>query len=280
MIHWTISTLEYGFEGLVSTGSDIYSYGSMLIEVFARLKPIDEMFSDTCLRNWVKSCVPTAYCSISGSRCKLAQARLSTLCWKVGGHNVYCENSYSLHRRFSQGQDECYRCSCFSRIARQPRKLFTQNKEIHILEIDFMSILRNWLLPLWQIFLFSLTSYIIILLLQCMTKKLELGSYVSTHLLFFLICSPSTLLTWTNSVSPASECGTMRHITLSPCEHGGHWFIIIPSMISWYMLFSISGPSTSRFVTINLTRVMQTSCNSSEYSSKVGLDKCKSSTPL
>ncbi|CDP12677.1 unnamed protein product [Coffea canephora] len=114
---------QYGSEGLVSTGSDIYSYGSMLIEVFARLKPIDEMFSDTRLRNWVKSYVPTANC--------------------IGGHNVYCENSYSLHRRFSQGQDECYRCSCFSRIARQPRKLFTQNKEIHILEIDFMSILRN-----------------------------------------------------------------------------------------------------------------------------------------
>ena len=32
----------------------------MLIEVFARLKHIDEMFSDTCLRNWVKSRVPNA----------------------------------------------------------------------------------------------------------------------------------------------------------------------------------------------------------------------------
>ncbi|CDP20955.1 unnamed protein product [Coffea canephora] len=45
---------QYGLEGLVSTGSGIYSYGSMLIEVFARLKPIDEMFSDTCLRNWLE----------------------------------------------------------------------------------------------------------------------------------------------------------------------------------------------------------------------------------
>ncbi|KAF5472324.1 hypothetical protein F2P56_009051 [Juglans regia] len=36
---------EYGFEGLVSTRGDVYSYGILLMETFTRKKPTDDMFT-------------------------------------------------------------------------------------------------------------------------------------------------------------------------------------------------------------------------------------------
>ncbi|XP_031131971.1 probable LRR receptor-like serine/threonine-protein kinase At3g47570 [Ipomoea triloba] len=51
---------EYGQEGLVSTRSDMYSYGIMLLEVFTKTQPGDEMFSEELsLRSWVHSALPT-----------------------------------------------------------------------------------------------------------------------------------------------------------------------------------------------------------------------------
>ncbi|XP_059624168.1 receptor kinase-like protein Xa21 isoform X2 [Cornus florida] len=45
---------EYGMEGRVSTRSDVYSYGNMLMEMFMRKKPTDEMFSEEkSLKHWV-----------------------------------------------------------------------------------------------------------------------------------------------------------------------------------------------------------------------------------
>ncbi|XP_031129461.1 probable LRR receptor-like serine/threonine-protein kinase At3g47570 [Ipomoea triloba] len=50
---------EYGQEGLISTRSDMYSYGIMLLEVFTKTQPGDEMFSeDLCLRSWVHTALP------------------------------------------------------------------------------------------------------------------------------------------------------------------------------------------------------------------------------
>ncbi|XP_052200765.1 probable LRR receptor-like serine/threonine-protein kinase At3g47570 isoform X4 [Diospyros lotus] len=45
---------EYGTEGMVSTSGDVYSYGVMLMEVFTRKKPTDEMFAEEMsLKSWV-----------------------------------------------------------------------------------------------------------------------------------------------------------------------------------------------------------------------------------
>ncbi|XP_071726554.1 uncharacterized protein [Rutidosis leptorrhynchoides] len=45
---------EYGMEGIVSTGCDVYSFGILLLETFTRKKPTDEMFcGELRLRSWV-----------------------------------------------------------------------------------------------------------------------------------------------------------------------------------------------------------------------------------
>nr|XP_016483522.1 PREDICTED: probable LRR receptor-like serine/threonine-protein kinase At3g47570 [Nicotiana tabacum] len=62
----TLATLgyiapEYGREGLVSTKCDVYSYGIMLMEIFTRTKPNDEMFDgDLSLKQWVSNSLPQA----------------------------------------------------------------------------------------------------------------------------------------------------------------------------------------------------------------------------
>ncbi|XP_051126052.1 receptor kinase-like protein Xa21 [Andrographis paniculata] len=56
----TLATLgymapEYGSEGRISTSCDVYSYGIIMLEMFTRKKPCDEMFSgDMNLRSLVK----------------------------------------------------------------------------------------------------------------------------------------------------------------------------------------------------------------------------------
>ncbi|XP_028096010.1 probable LRR receptor-like serine/threonine-protein kinase At3g47570 [Camellia sinensis] len=62
----TLATLgyvspEYGLEGRVSMKCDIYSYGMMLLEIFTRKRPTDEMFAgELSLRQLVKGSLPNS----------------------------------------------------------------------------------------------------------------------------------------------------------------------------------------------------------------------------
>lgn len=69
----TLATLgyiapEFGTDGFVSTRSDVYSYGIMLMEMFTRVKPQDEMFDGSLsLRSWVKDSMPNGTIHIMDS---------------------------------------------------------------------------------------------------------------------------------------------------------------------------------------------------------------------
>ncbi|GAY51708.1 hypothetical protein CUMW_136310 [Citrus unshiu] len=56
---------EYGREGQVSTKGDVYSYGIMLMEIFTRKKPTNEMFSgEMSLRDWVHDSLPISVANV------------------------------------------------------------------------------------------------------------------------------------------------------------------------------------------------------------------------
>ncbi|CAL8151600.1 unnamed protein product [Prunus armeniaca] len=45
---------EYGTEGIVSTRGDVYSFGIVVMEIFTRRKPTNEMFDEEMnLKQWI-----------------------------------------------------------------------------------------------------------------------------------------------------------------------------------------------------------------------------------
>ncbi|XP_071921472.1 uncharacterized protein [Coffea arabica] len=66
----TLATLcylapEYGFQGLVSVKCDVYSLGIMMMEVFTRMNPSNEMFGENLsLRSWVLDSMANALAQI------------------------------------------------------------------------------------------------------------------------------------------------------------------------------------------------------------------------
>ncbi|KAI4357210.1 hypothetical protein L6164_001174 [Bauhinia variegata] len=62
----TLATLgyiapEYGSKGIISTRGDVYSYGILMLEMFTRKKPTDDMFTtELNLKGWVTNLMPHA----------------------------------------------------------------------------------------------------------------------------------------------------------------------------------------------------------------------------
>ncbi|WMV14808.1 hypothetical protein MTR67_008193 [Solanum verrucosum] len=56
---------EYGLDGQISTSSDVYSFGILLLETFTRKKPTDDLFSgDLSLHKWTSLSFPDAVLDI------------------------------------------------------------------------------------------------------------------------------------------------------------------------------------------------------------------------
>eukprot|EP01018_Ginkgo_biloba_P027868 Gb_30915 [translate_table: standard] len=59
---------EYGVGGEVSSKGDVYSYGILLLEMFTRKRPINEMFEgDLNLHKWVRSAFPNRVAEVADS---------------------------------------------------------------------------------------------------------------------------------------------------------------------------------------------------------------------
>ncbi|RHN41175.1 putative protein kinase RLK-Pelle-LRR-XII-1 family [Medicago truncatula] len=64
----TLATIGYLAPGIVSVKGDVYSYGIMLMEIFTKRKPIDDMFvAELSLKTWISRSLPNSIMEVMDS---------------------------------------------------------------------------------------------------------------------------------------------------------------------------------------------------------------------
>ncbi|KAJ4849703.1 hypothetical protein Tsubulata_050162, partial [Turnera subulata] len=85
---------EYGSQGIVSAKGDVYSFGIVLMEMFTRKKPTDEIFNQgMSLRDYVKDALPDAIAEIADANLLKTEQRL------------YAAKKDCIHGAFSLAMD-------------------------------------------------------------------------------------------------------------------------------------------------------------------------------
>ncbi|XP_019160237.1 PREDICTED: probable LRR receptor-like serine/threonine-protein kinase At3g47570 [Ipomoea nil] len=93
---------EYGCAGIVSSMGDVYSFGILLMEVFSRRKPTDEMFhGDFSMRKWVSDSLPDAIMEIVDSNLLIGEEggqEIEDCFLMVMGLTVECTADFPVER--------------------------------------------------------------------------------------------------------------------------------------------------------------------------------------
>ncbi|GAY64667.1 hypothetical protein CUMW_235190 [Citrus unshiu] len=94
---------EYGSEGRVSTNGDVYSFGIMLMEIFTRTKPTDEIFSgEMTLKRWVNDLLPISVMEVVDANLLRGRTFYDQIAMCV----IYLQFGYEVYYKITRGENQ------------------------------------------------------------------------------------------------------------------------------------------------------------------------------